>query len=52
MSDYKLVDGMMLPFSIHVTGQDPQAQTLSIENVEFNVDIDDKVFVMPETKTP
>jgi len=53
MSDYKSVDGMMLPFSIQVTGQGPQGQTLSIENVEFNVDIDDKMFVMPEkTKMP
>lgn len=48
MSDYKSVDGMMLPFSLQITGQGPQAQSLSIENVEFNVDIDDKVFVMPE----
>jgi outer membrane lipoprotein-sorting protein len=53
MSDYKSVDGMMLPFSLQIMGQGPQAQTLSIENVEFNIDIDDKVFVMPEhTKTP
>ena len=52
MSDYKSVDGMMLPFSIQVTGQGPQGQTLSIESVEFNVDIDDKVFEMPETKAP
>ncbi len=53
MSDYKSVEGMMLPFSIEIAGQGPQVQSLSIESVEFNVDIDDQVFVMPEkVKTP
>lgn len=53
MSDYKSIDGIMMPFSLQIAGQGPQVQSLSIEQVEFNVDIDDKVFTMPEkTKTP
>jgi outer membrane lipoprotein-sorting protein len=53
MSDYKSVDGIMMPFSLQISGQGPQVQSLNIEQVEFNVDIDDKVFTMPEKpKTP
>ncbi|MGD8727453.1 MAG: hypothetical protein PVH40_07390 [Gemmatimonadales bacterium] len=46
LSDYREVDGMMIPHSIEVI-QDMGSQTLLIEQIEHNVAIDDTVFVMP-----
>ncbi len=47
LSDYKEVDGMMIPHSIQIL-QGPGSQTLTIEQVEHNVEIDDAQFSMPK----
>lgn len=48
MSDYKEVDGMMMPFAIEagVKGN-PQRQKIVIEKVEFNPVLSDTLFTMP-----
>ena len=46
LSDYREVNGMMIPHSIEVI-QDMGSQTLTIELVEHNIEIDDTQFVMP-----
>jgi len=46
LSDYREVNGMMIPHSIQVI-QDMGSQTLTIELIEHNVEIDDALFVMP-----
>jgi outer membrane lipoprotein-sorting protein len=46
LSDYRDVDGMMIPHSIKVI-QDMGSQTLTIEQIELNVEIDDAQFTMP-----
>jgi hypothetical protein len=46
LSDYREVDGMMIPHSIQVI-QDMGSQTLHIDSIEHNIEIDDAVFVMP-----
>jgi outer membrane lipoprotein-sorting protein len=50
LSDYKEVDGMMIPHSIAITGQGPGTQTLTINVIEHNVAIDDERFMMPKTE--
>lgn len=46
-SDYRSVDGRMMPFSIEqIANGKPIAQT-RVESVEFNVAIDEKLFQMP-----
>ncbi|MBZ5530588.1 MAG: outer membrane lipoprotein-sorting protein [Acidobacteriia bacterium] len=49
MGDYKEVEGMMVPFSIEQRIKDGQGpgQKLAIQKVEFNVRVDDSVFVLP-----
>jgi outer membrane lipoprotein-sorting protein len=48
ISDYKLVDGVMVPHKIvTMVGGQTQA-TVTIESVEFNVPIDDAQFKMPQ----
>lgn len=47
--DYKEVDGLLLPHSIFIQAG-PQTTNLTIEKVEFNVDLDDDIFVMPAGK--
>jgi len=46
--DYEKVDGMYEPFAIE-SGQkgNPDRQKLTVEKVEFNVPVDDSIFVMP-----
>ena len=46
LSDYREVSGMMVPHSIQVI-QDMGSQTLTIELIEYNIEIDDALFVMP-----
>lgn len=46
LRDYREVNGMMIPHSIQVI-QDMGSQTLNIESIEHNIEIDDAVFVMP-----
>jgi len=46
LSDYREVNGMMIPHSIQVI-QDMGSQKLNIESIEHNIEIDDAVFVMP-----
>jgi outer membrane lipoprotein-sorting protein len=50
MSDYKEVDGMVLPFSIETRRGDAVMNQIMIETVEYDVPVDDTVFVMPEKK--
>jgi outer membrane lipoprotein-sorting protein len=49
--DYEKVDGVYVPFAIE-NGQkgDPDRSKLTVEKVEFNVPIDDAIFVMPVVK--
>ncbi len=46
LGDYREVNGMMIPHSIQVI-QDMGSQTLTIELIEHNIEIDDALFVMP-----
>ena len=46
LGDYREVNGMMIPHSIQVI-QDMGSQTLTIEQIEHNIEIDDAQFVMP-----
>ncbi len=51
LSDYKEVDGLMVPHSIQVMGG-PGAQALIIERVEINPELDDTEFAMPKPAAP
>jgi hypothetical protein len=47
LGDYKEVSGLIVPFSIEVsTAMGPQS--ISFDTIEVNVDMDDKLFSMPE----
>lgn len=50
LSDYKEVDGMMVPFSMEVHQGPQQASTIVIDSLQTNVEIPDDIFVMPEPK--
>ncbi|UCF41250.1 MAG: hypothetical protein JSW43_02645 [Gemmatimonadota bacterium] len=52
LSDYKEVGGLMIPHSVEVRGEGPMGQTILIEVVELNTDIDDELFKMPAGETP
>lgn len=51
--DYKEVDGRMFPFSqeVSVAGA-PEAQVMTFDTIELNVDIPDSRFEMPATEAP
>jgi outer membrane lipoprotein-sorting protein len=50
-SDYKLVDGMMMPHSIEVKTKGlPLTQSLTIDKIELNAPMDDSIFKMPTAK--
>lgn len=52
VSDYKPVDGMMIPYSIELkVSENPMgSQKITIEKVELNVAVEDSFFKMPEKK--
>jgi outer membrane lipoprotein-sorting protein len=52
LSDYKEVSGLMIPHSVEVRGQGPMGQTILIEQIEVNSEIDDELFKMPAGETP
>jgi hypothetical protein len=49
ISDYKEVDGLMIPHSIQTrrVGSERPPQSVSIETIELNVEVDDSVFALP-----
>lgn len=50
MGDYKDVDGLVMAHSIEtrVDGMPQAGQTMTLENVEVNLDLPDSLFTMPE----
>jgi len=52
-SDFKTVDGLMLPFAIEnkLVGK-PQGQQLLLDKIEFGLPVDDKIFKMPPKSAP
>jgi outer membrane lipoprotein-sorting protein len=51
-SDYKPVEGILIPFSMQVksNGGRMENQKIVIDSVEINVPVDDSIFKMPESK--
>ncbi len=49
-SDFKEVDGILMPHSFENRVGGNTIMTIKIEKVELNVDIDDSIFNMPESK--
>ena len=47
LSDYRDVEGLKVPFKTSLE-QGPQTLEITIESLEFNVDLDDSVFEMPD----
>jgi outer membrane lipoprotein-sorting protein len=53
MSDYKEVDGTMVPFSIESGAKgSPQRQKIVIDKVEYNTTLPDSLFAMPAGAAP
>ncbi len=52
LSDYKEVEGLLVPHSIQVTGQGPGTQGLVIDQIEFNPVVDEAEFKMPAPAAP
>ncbi len=51
LSDYKDVNGLMFPHSMETRAKgSPQGQTITIELIELNVDVDESIFDMPEAE--
>lgn len=50
--DYKPVEGYLMPYSMQVksTAGQMESQKIIIDKVEVNVNVDDSIFKMPETK--
>lgn len=47
LSDYRVVDGILVPFSMRITGAPTGQMTMTVDKVEFNVVTDDKIFKRP-----
>jgi len=50
-SDYQEAGDIFFPYSVGVMYGGQLAQSISIENIEFNSEIEDVLFVMPESET-
>jgi len=50
LSDYRTVEGRMVPFATRQLVNGQQASLVTIDKVEFNLPIDDSLFRMPATK--
>lgn len=49
LSNYKEVDGMVLPYFIENRMNGQVANSITVESMEFDTEIDDKMFTKPET---
>ena len=49
-SDYRVVDGVAVAHSVRVTG--PMDINITVEKIEWNVDLPDSLFRMPEPEPP
>ena len=47
-SDYKKVDGVMIPFTIRIFQEGEEFMTLTIEEIHFNTGLEDSLFKMSE----
>ena len=47
LSDYRAVDGILVPFTMRVTGGPAGSVSMTVDKVEFNVAVDDKIFKIP-----
>ena len=52
LGDYKEVKGLMVAHSIEVKMNKQTIRQVTVDKVELDVEIDDKLFVMPEKKEP
>ncbi|HSL22049.1 MAG TPA: hypothetical protein VK886_10975 [Vicinamibacterales bacterium] len=52
LSDYRAVDGVMVPHAVRNLMNGQPLMQMSVEKVQFNLPLDDKLFKMPETKAP
>jgi outer membrane lipoprotein-sorting protein len=50
-SDYQEVEGMVQPFAIETRDGDTVLNQVMMEKVEYNIEVDDSIFVMPEVPT-
>jgi outer membrane lipoprotein-sorting protein len=50
LSDYRSVDGRMVPFGTRQSINGQQASAVTIDTIEFNLPVDDSVFRMPSSK--
>ena len=50
MSDYQEVNGLLFPFTMEQKFAGQTAVTISIEKIEINPEIDDKIFMFPDGK--
>ncbi|MEX2270298.1 MAG: hypothetical protein WD690_02415 [Vicinamibacterales bacterium] len=47
LSDYRPVDGILVPFMMRVNGGPAGPMSMTVDKVEFNVTVDDSLFKMP-----
>lgn len=47
LSDYRAVDGILVPFTMRVNGGPAGPVSMTVDKVEFNVAVDDKIFKIP-----
>jgi outer membrane lipoprotein-sorting protein len=50
LSDYRTVDGRVVPFKVRQLVNGVQAAQITFDTVEFNVSVDDAIFRMPSAK--
>ena len=51
-SNYKFVNEILTPFSIETKVNGQTATNITVDEIKYNVDIPDSIFVMPETTAP
>jgi outer membrane lipoprotein-sorting protein len=51
-SNYKYVDGILVPFSIETKMDGKTVMQMILEDVKYNEDLDDSIFDMPEVTAP
>ena len=49
-SNYKDMDGIIVPFSVETRSNGQTQSQINIEKVEYDMDVDDSIFIMPEVE--